>query len=194
MGCFRTVLVQARSKMRAVPYSPSCWDSSHGTTHVFVSCRHDPKHFVSCRALGRAKWSCRGPPKNSTAQVPLFFLFFLFPLLFSLSPLSLGYHSCGGPGVGLWFVLWRFVFWTSRRTTDKLVYTALRFHRAKQPPAESPFTPSPICSLLINKLIWSQRWLLVKQEEPGRAPSRSVDSVAALGSGVEPVLCLSLVI
>jgi len=135
---------------------PSCLYRA-GTTQN-ISCRAVLWVVPNDRATAR--------PKIARPKSQFFSLFSLFPLLFSLSPLSLGYHSCGGPGVGLWFVLWRFVFWTSRRTTDKLVYTALRFHRAKQPPAESPFTPSPICSLLINKLIWSQRWLLVKQEEP----------------------------
>ena len=37
---------------------------------MFVSCRHGPKYFVLCHAWGRTKWSCRDPPKNSTAQVP----------------------------------------------------------------------------------------------------------------------------
>ena len=37
---------------------------------MFVSCRHGPKYFVSCRVLDRAKQLCRSPPKNSTAQVP----------------------------------------------------------------------------------------------------------------------------
>ena len=80
MGCFRAVPVQARSKMRAVPYSPSCWNSRHNTAFVFVSCRHGPKYFMPCRALGRAKWSCRGPPKNDTAQVPALEPFNLFRL------------------------------------------------------------------------------------------------------------------
>ena len=40
------------------------------STLVFMSCRHDPKYFGPCRALGRAKRSCRSPPKNGTARVP----------------------------------------------------------------------------------------------------------------------------
>ena len=70
MGYFRAVPVQAGLKMWVVPYGPSCWDSRHDTALVFVSCRHGSKYFISCRALSRAKWSYRGPPKIGTAQVP----------------------------------------------------------------------------------------------------------------------------
>jgi len=70
MGWFRAVPVQARFKMRVVPYSPSCWDSRHGTALVFVSYQHGPKYFVPCRALGRVKRSCRVLFRNGTVQVP----------------------------------------------------------------------------------------------------------------------------
>ena len=68
MGRFRAVPAQARSKMRVVPHSPSCWDPRHVTALVFVSCRHGLKYFGSCRALGRAKQSYRGPSKNARAS------------------------------------------------------------------------------------------------------------------------------
>jgi hypothetical protein len=67
---FRAVPAQARPKMRAVPCSPPCRDSGHGTALLFVSCRHGPKYFVPCRASGRAKRPCHNPPSNDTAQVP----------------------------------------------------------------------------------------------------------------------------
>jgi len=69
MGCFRTVLAQARPKMWVVSYRPSCWYSRHGTALVFVSARHGPKYFMPCRALSHAKWSCRSRPSPSSRWV-----------------------------------------------------------------------------------------------------------------------------
>lgn len=58
MGYFRALPVQARSKIRTVTYDSSCWDSSHGTTLIFVLCRYGLKFYMPCRA-----WII---PKNCT--------------------------------------------------------------------------------------------------------------------------------
>jgi hypothetical protein len=70
---FRDVPAQARPRTRAGPCSAPCRDPKHDTALVFVSCRHGPKYFMSCRASGCAKRPCRAfwvMPKDYTMICP----------------------------------------------------------------------------------------------------------------------------
>lgn len=78
-------------------------DPRHGITLMSVSCRHDPKYFVLCHALGRDRKPCYNPPQiwhglsRTSRQYQIVHMLGVIKLLslsFSLSMYFSGFARC----------------------------------------------------------------------------------------------------